>query len=325
MKAGPNPSSKCLEFSARVHYGEEIAMRWALWVAILMLFSATALARKWDNPGGTPVDGEYRGVEGDRVVVEKRGGKTVRVPLTRLSPRDQEYVWARQSLRSLTAAAALENVAALAEACNKTVAEVLKESAGTAAETAVKRELAQVDRRKDVEAALRKVCDGFAGKPLTIVFPITDVRRAKYVPNPPVAVPGGVIIGPRWRPAGPDDYELLLGPPKGQYAGVIKGPGILNVKLTQDQVLSIGRESIWVYSGLARLQPGEAKLSQGRFWVERGDPPVASIAASSKNGSAVSGGILIYLNNQRVELKQGVVAEKTTEGSQPAVPAKRKK
>lgn len=302
-------------------------MRCALLVAIVMLFSATALARKWtDNTGGFSVDAEFRGVEDDAVVLEKRNRKTIRVPLAKLSPRDQSYVWARRTLRTLAAAAAMENVSTLAEAAGKAAAELFKEGAADQAETGVKRELAQAERRKQVEAVMRKVCEGFQGKPFTIVFPITDVRRAKYVPNVPRVMPGGgIIFGPRWIPAGPDDYELLVGPPKGWFATELKAPGLLNVKLSQDQVLGIGRESLWIASGVARLEAGEARVVEGRLVVERGPAPVAAIAVSAKGRTPVSGGILIHLDNERNELKHGAAQEKAAGAKKPATPSKKKK
>jgi len=298
-------------------------VRWTLWI-VLMLLPTTVSARKWtDRSGGSSVEAEYRGMEGGVVLLENRGGKAVRVPLDKLSPRDQEYVWARRTLRSLTGAAGLENLASVAQDFHQAVAEFAKSSAAAGAETDVKRDLARAERRTDLDATLAKICDGFARKPLTIVFPITNVRRAKYVPNPQPMIPGRLIIGPRWLPAGPDDYELLLGPPKGQYGGEIKGPGILNVKLSQDQVLSIGRDSFWVYSGTARLKPGVARLSEGRLWVEHGEPPLAALVASAKGNSAVSGGILIYLDTQRIELKHGADSEEPADAKSPGGAAKK--
>jgi hypothetical protein len=60
---------------------------------VVLVSTADSETRKWSDKSGThSVDAEFVGLADGQVVLKREGGRTVRVPLDKLSAQDQEYV-----------------------------------------------------------------------------------------------------------------------------------------------------------------------------------------------------------------------------------------
>lgn len=79
-------------------------VRVGLWLVLVGL-AAVALAREWtDKTGGFKVEAEFLGYAGGQVKLQKSDGRTIEVPMTKLSTADQK--WVRDELRRRKTAAA---------------------------------------------------------------------------------------------------------------------------------------------------------------------------------------------------------------------------
>ena len=78
-------------------------------LVLLTLAVGLAGARTWKEAGtDRTLEGEYKGVEGDKVLIEKTNGATVKVPLSRLSDDDKKFV---EEAKAAAEAAAAEEAA----------------------------------------------------------------------------------------------------------------------------------------------------------------------------------------------------------------------
>lgn len=94
------------------------AFRLAVFIAAVLLTGNIAAGRTWTNQTGTQIEAELTGIEGGNALLQK-GGQIFRVPVTSLSPGDQEFIrsWKPAAANSATAVTAASKEVAKKGAC----------------------------------------------------------------------------------------------------------------------------------------------------------------------------------------------------------------